>query len=115
MKKVINKTTGQGIYDVQIYDSDANGIITEIPRGTISDFDGFFNFIPNANYITFRHLSFKMLTISKSTYNSMQNIQLEQSSTLLPEVVIEGERIKKAVAGISILAILGIILYNIKS
>ena len=61
MKKVIDKQTNEPIYGVQIYDSNENGIVSDPPKGTISGFDGNFQFIPNANYVTIRHLSYKII------------------------------------------------------
>jgi hypothetical protein len=85
---VIDKTTNEPIFNVQVYSSDAKGKISNPPVGTITDFDGKYSLYPATSHITFKHIGYNTQTITLPVGTNTVNASLTPANYQLPVVEI---------------------------
>jgi len=85
--KIIDKTTKEPVYNVQVFSSDQAGNITNPPVGTTSDFDGNYSIQPATTWLTFKHVGYQPVTVPRSFGSDTMDVQLDPGHEL-PEVEI---------------------------
>jgi len=98
--KVVDKNTGKGIYNAHVVFTDANGNKGNPLVGTVTDFDGYYQFETlGGQYLTASFVGYKNITKqidfsnfqSGGNYSQIINFSLDGSGLNLPEVIITSE------------------------
>jgi hypothetical protein len=84
---ITDKSTGEPIYNVGVFASNAQGVIGDPPTGTTTNFDGIYAFTPNTGFITFKHVGYQTRTIPVPFGGNTINVTM-QAGHELPTVEI---------------------------
>lgn len=121
--KVVDIVDNSAIWNASVFISDAQGKIIASAQGSTTDFDGNYQFTPTiqGGFLTASCSGYKTKTVPFNALSGTQNFALI-AGVDLPEVVIIDTPITwwdknkyYAIAGITLAAVVGAILYNNKN
>lgn len=89
---ITDQATGEPIYNVQVFASDAQGKIGNPPVGTTSNFDGIYAFNANTGFITFKHVSYGTVTKPVPFGGNTLNVTMQAGHELPPVEIVYDNR-----------------------